>query len=329
MTAAGGGVGLKIGAGALAALLWAWLAAGIEGRARAPGAPHLWAVDRDAGEVLALDQDAWVVRRWGVPWPLEVAVATDGAVWVLASRGPGPLAARRLLRFDDSGRQIYGREFDHAEALHAIPGGSIGLLIGTGAARELIDLDASGEETRRSPAAHAQNCWARGSDRLLGGGGRLWRASTGTELDLGGGTHVAVATRSTGWWVVVRRPEGLHCLHFDESLALEGSVSLHRLAPDRALRGEALRAGADAFWVVPRAGAPWHVYPSGAAHSRSAWQPIAVTAAIEAPAGGLWLASPGALVRLDARGSPGPGQGGFAHLQDISPAAGPPWRLAE
>ncbi|MDF1800662.1 MAG: hypothetical protein P1V81_15910 [Planctomycetota bacterium] len=297
----------------------------------AGAAAEVWAVDRDANELVGLDGDGFVVQRVDVRAP--VAVAAGGAAVHVASSVEGwALGEHALVEVPMGGRpRVVAAGLGPVLDLELLPDG--GAL--------LVEL-ASGGPARvlRTPGGAAVG----GAGLVLGaelegagwGAGRLVEAggALGTEVlvgDWGGGLSlvrdgVLVATRQLGgelgdiapgpggtWFVLeVAAPGRLHLV--DQNLAVlwtvEHGIAAAALAPV---------AGQERVWLVDSTEPLARRFGPGGALELEV--PILASDAADVvahPDGGAWIATPGAVLRLDASGNSVPGQGGFDQLVGIA-----------
>src|SRR5688572_32270980 len=90
-----------VGLGALLSLAWRRLSAG--GTGGPAGEPRYFAADRDAGALVVLDRDLFVVRRVPLEFPIELELRRDGRLWVACASAAGPLGPHRLRRIAATG----------------------------------------------------------------------------------------------------------------------------------------------------------------------------------------------------------------------------------
>lgn len=315
---------LLLGVGALAALGVEWLPRESEGRPPSPDAPLFWAADRDGERVVGLDADLFVARALALECPLDLVPEVDGSLWVLRADRADASAAPRLLRLSAGGEVGFDLPLPGARRLEA--GGEAGgclAFVEAGAGRALWHVRGDGGReilAETGPDAHFA---AGGSGVLLTEGERLRRLGGEARSLEPGARVVALAGADEGWWLVEAR---------------EGTRSLRQIGPaleDRLVRSLAgLDDGADAppclaplpsdggVWLVDGDGAAWRFDGTGALLARGDTPPAGIEACLASADGGVLLATPGAIARLDARGRPLPGQGGFDFL--VALARSPP-----
>jgi hypothetical protein len=311
------GAPMLLGAG----LAVAWRSAPFSSGEFQPGPPVTWVADRDADAVIGLDAELFVSRRFELESPVELAVRSDRSVWALSARDGHPLGAHDLVLHSADGRReavaTFGPVFDldllGDDALVVEHSGEHGRVVRVGAARPATNL-------LELPTA---TCAAGAGERLLVGttDGEVWLVDATTlpvtvvaKRAVGGPLgDVAVGPTPGSWWTLGLGGAGRLCL-LDPDLTprwmvAPGVHALH-LAPVR---------GAERVWLADttepfarRFGA------HGAIELDVADLPLAgLDRAVALADGGLLLAAPGAVLRLDADGAVAPGQGGFDFLVDI------------
>jgi hypothetical protein len=317
---------LGSGVGALAALSVAWLAAWPQAALAEPGRPRVWLCDRDGGRVVGLDGDGLVANRRHVPWPLEAAATGLGDLWVLAAVRPGPSGARRLLCLRTDGEAIVELSFEWARGLRCDSAGAAILLAGEASGRELVRVEASGRRSTLMSAVGASH-WLelRGGVLLVGGEGLTVHALgmparpvTNSRSWPAGERCLEVATAPAGAWILTqehglrrlrRVGSDLNPLDYHEwRVSLADSLEARLVA-------QPLRAEVD----VLAASGELRTFAVGGSQRERRWLPVGpIVAGAAGPAGELWYVTTGACLRLDPRGRPLPGQGGFERLVDVS-----------
>jgi hypothetical protein len=170
-------------------------------------------------------------------------------------------------------------------------------------------------------AGLAALCAARGAVVLAARDGRILRvAADGTRK-----VH-ARAAHAASWSDVAAGPDGA-CFALDVS----SPATVALLGPDLAVRWRvALGIAARSLGVVPGEERVWVSDANGARVKRfgpGGALELDVPVVLHAPDhpvawrdGGVLIGAPGAVLRLDAAGQPGPGQGGFAWISDLARA---------
>jgi hypothetical protein len=312
-----------IGAGG--AFAWTRIAHG--GPRGSTAAPRYFAADRDAGEVVALDEDFFVVRRFAVELPIEVETRRDGGLWVACASSAGPRGPHRLRRLEPDGRIASEIALGPVLDLETLDGGPALVVASqpTGA-REALLVHSAGA-TLTVAAAGDLACIAGSGGRIAvgtcSGVVRVHDAAGGArivERDLGGSlADLAPGPERDTWWALdaggAARPRRVLVLESDLAVRWErpiGMLALH-LAPV---------AGEERVWIVdssaPLAG---RLGPKGALEV----PPVPLSLAgcergIARRSAGAVFAAPGALLVVDAAGRSLPGQGGFDFLVDVAEA---------
>lgn len=344
------GLGL-LGAGTLIAFLahsLPWDASVIRPPDLAPVA--LWVADRDGQQVYALDADLIIARRFHCAWPLAVEPCRDGGVWVLRAGSDTHDAGDES---NPSGPVDTGDPEDHgqrsgrsgsSDQLERWSAG--GELLSAVALDRCIDLERSTEDdalvieaATRSHAERALRVRSDGSVVSLyerpglaciahAGRAVALGTSTGTvlrvdplasgsivgERDLGGSLGDLAPGPEEGslWALDVRGPRRLHLL--DAQLGLRWSTrvelaALHIAAvpnEERVWLCDTLEPRVRRFGPEGQLELDLGGLSLAGLDRATAWL-----------GGGVLLAAPGAILHLDARGQPRPGQGGFSYLVDV------------
>jgi len=297
------------GIGALAALGLA-LAGGALRRTQlaAPGPVALWAADRDAGRLYGLDAELILARTIPLEAPLELARASDGRLFVL--REPG------LLDLLDSSGVIL-RELEIGACVDLESHEDCALLVQQERALRIAP-DLSSTDLGTSPGLR---CIAGSLASVLVGTekGRIERLA----LDGSGVLASTVAGGAIVDLAAAREPGG--------AFALDGAGNrLLCLAPDLGLRWQvvlpisalhlAAVAGEERVWLADtRSPRVLRYGPGGALELDRAMLPLlGLDRVLPWKDGAVLLAAPGAILQLDARGHPAPGQGGFNFLVDLA-----------
>ncbi len=295
-----------------------------------PGPVAVWVADRDGHEVAGLDQDLFVALRVPVRYPIDVESRADGGLWLVSAPEGNPLTPHRLGRLDRSGCLRAEASLGTFLDLATLDGGDALVVDRDGSGRtRLRRVDADGGATQIAPTTGAR-CVAGADGRVLVGTDNGWLLLFDlAQPQLGavqrrwcGGTVSDVAVGpSGGWWILTTGgPGGGRVLRTDAELRAvweaPSGLQAVRLAPV---------PDDERVWLVdtrgPRArllGARGRVDVPAAALAHAGLERAAAT-----PDGGLVLVSPGAVLRLDARGARQPGQGGFAFLVDVTRGLAP------
>lgn len=296
------------------------------------GALAGWVVDRDGDALAGLDGDRLLVRRVHVPAPVELALASEGDLWVVSAGPTGPVGPTRLLLVDGETGDI-AREWALSSVLDFETVHGFGSTQAGGDAALVVELDRGGERhvvrvaksgacatvERSSDAFCAAAAWGctlvgseRGELRLSGPDGqRLVRRDFGGVI-----SDVAPGPESGTWWVL-------------DVAGGVGGTRLALLGRDLTSRWEVF-AGVAALSLAPVAAAErvWLCDGEGALARRFgpggtlelAHVGLAHSGGSRASAGddgSLWIAAPGALLCIDETGARAPGQGGFEFLVDV------------
>jgi hypothetical protein len=317
-----------------------------------PGPVALWVADREGQSVVALDRDLYVVEVRRSTWPVGVLAGERGTLWTVEALEASPLGDHRLALWAPGGDLLWEAEVGPVLDLASDgtgrplivemgtgPSGSNRLLMadpnrassGGGSANDLVELL---ERPQLSCAAGDAGIVLVGTGdgrllalrltspaqvlRVLEIGGQVGDIAPlgppGREPSKGRGQSGA---GGAGWWVL-----------------------------DVATPGRLLRLGPDlrVLWETPTQIRPMHLIPDPM--RESVWaadvnEPFVrrwgVDGSLElnlgdlplggldrgvALGGGIVLAAPGALLRLDGTGSVLPGQGGFHFPVDLAPFGG-------
>lgn len=292
-----------------------------------PGPVAVWVADRDGHEVTGLDDDLFVTLRVPLRFPVDVEARADGGLWVASAPEGHPLTPHRLARLDERGCLRATASLSTFLDLSTLDGGDA-LVVdrdGTGRGR-LRRVSADGRDTVIAYPLGAQ-CVAGTGTRVLVGTDRGWlqlrdlsRPRAGViERQRVGGRVVEVTADPRGWWALATDEAGARVLRLGRELQVVWEAPLGRpvsgLAP---VRGEERVWLVDAEW--PRA---WCLGRAGVIELQGAGLAHAgLAGCAAAPDGGVLVAAPGAVLRLDRRGRRIPGQGGFAFLVDVAVRVG-------
>jgi hypothetical protein len=312
------------GIGVLAALC---VAIGVGATRRAqlapPGPVRVWAADRDGCELYALDADLILAQRTALGWPLELARARDGGLYVLRAVGGSAGTGQRLARIDARG--VLTGETDVGTCLDLDTfDGRMALLVEQpgerGSARRALRIAPEGASgvLAQSPALR---CIAGSRFSVLVGTDDGWV----DRLPIEGGRPLASVRLSGAILDLAPGPEA------GSVFALAGDgTRLCLLGPDLALRWDvALPIVARHLGAAPDAERVWlgdtrsarvlRYGPGGALEIDRDGLPLAgLDRALPWIDGGALLCAPGAILHLDSRGHLAPGQGGFNFLVGLA-----------
>jgi hypothetical protein len=290
------------------------------------GAAQLVATDRDAGAVVVLDADLIEVRRFNVPYALEVELRTDGRLWVVAASALGPLGPHTLLTLEPSGAVAAQAPIGPLLDLACLDGGAALLvLLRPDGQRDVVLHPAAGQPVSLGVGAAWASIAGQSNTVLVAGhDGSLASYAVGAATGLAaqrqfGGVIADVAPGpQRGTWYVLNvggPPSQRRLAVLDAQLATLWSAplgcgALHLcVSPDR-----------QRVWVADgAAGFARRFGPQGALEL--AWATLPVMGCERGVAradGSVVFAAPGALVRLASDGSVLPGQGGFTFLVDVA-----------
>ena len=296
------------------------------------GTAEVWVADRDADELVGLDGDGFVVGRVDVRAPVAVA-AGGAAVYAASSLEGWALGEHALVEVHPGGRpRVVAAGLGPVLDLELLPDGGALLveLISGGPERVLRTKSeaVAGPGTGLVLVAELDGAGCAAGRTVEHGGALITEVLVG---DWGGGLSLLrdgapVASRQLGgelgdvapgpggtWFVLeVAAPGRLHLV--DQNLAVLWTVE-HGLAA----AGLAPVVGQERVWLVDSTEPLARRYGPGGALELEV--PLLATDAADAvarPDGGAWIATPGAVLRLDAGGSSVPGQGGFDQLVGIA-----------
>jgi len=287
---------------------------------------QLVATDRDAGAVVVLDADLIELRRFNVPYALEVEVRADGRLWVVAASALGPLGPHTLLTLEPSGDVAAQTPIGPLLDLACLDGGAALLVVlRPDGQRDAVLHPTSGQALNLGAGAAWASIAGQSNHVLVAGhDGSLSSYVVGAATGLAaqrqfGGViaDVAPGPQRGSWYVldVGGGPNQRRLAALDSQLATLWSAplgcgALHLcVSPDR--QGVWLADGA--------AGLARRFGPHGALELAWATLPVAgCERGVARADGSVVFAGPGALVRLASDGSVLPGQGGFTFLVDVA-----------
>jgi hypothetical protein len=316
------------GAGSLVLTLWmgigsVWIAP--RGRLEAQA---LWLSDRDGDRVWSLNAEGLLVTSISISHPLEVAPGAAGGLWVLSAGLPHGKHQRLsfLSAEGELGAQI---DLPGARCLGADALGAAQLLTGDGEQSVWVSYDRSGRCLRELPAGDAIR-WETLPSGIVVVGPR-WLCLYPALSDYGsfpfpqrnplraGARVLSSCTQAGTLWLLIARGDERWLQARGEGLQVLWEGPLAAGAPSNALDWFLTPAIYPALWIVPRSGAGflWHPRRTYLRHFQSV---APVRAVRRAQDGGLWIATPGSLERVDSSGSHVPGQGGFDFLTGMATA---------
>ena len=285
------------------------------------GPPEVWVSDRDGQALIGLDRHLLVAARVDIPGPTEVEACDDGGLWAVSAREGDPLGAYDLLRLAPDGKLADPIEVGVVIDLAAVAGGDALVVERNEDGSTRVRRFAA--DGRASPVAELPDasCASGARDRVIVG------TASGAVLAFGGGTprhaqlggsicDVAPGPSARGWWALDRGRSGASRLMLlDEELrmlwTLQCELEGGQLAPV---------PNQERVWIVG-ASRPlaFRFGPGGVPELASGPLPqVGLGRAAALDDGGLLVTSPGALLRLDARGRIATGQGGFDFLTDVA-----------
>jgi hypothetical protein len=313
------------GAGAAVTLAASLLPAAVQTARPASPRVSVWVADRDASRIVGLDADLLPAREHALGWPLAVEPRDDGGLWVLRSGNATSGFGMRLASLDADGAVANETWLESAPDL-ALLDGSDALVIehrGAALAKDRVwrfAPDGTGRILLEEPGLAAL-CAARGAVVLAARDGRLLRVAADASRKV----HARTA-HAASWADVAPGPDGGLF-----ALDVSSPPAVAFLGPDLAVRWRvALGLAARSLGVVPGEERVWVSDSNGARVKRfgpGGALELDVPVVLHAPdhpvawrGGGVLIGAPGAVLRLDAAGQPGPGQGGFAWISDLARA---------
>ena len=287
-----------------------------------PGAAKVRVADRDGDALVLLDAALIEVGRVALRRPVRLERAPRGNLWAALAVEDSPLGAHELVLLDGAGRVLARRS---GGALLDLDGGERALVVeaedGGATAARWVDAAGADEDlacvTDLVAAAVLEKdvLLARGTGELMllregiaGAHERIAQVPLGAAL-------LDVAPAPGGWWILARDP------HTQESVLARLDAALGHLwsvPTGSAARRILAAAGQERAWLSdPERGRALRFGRGGVLEVRVQ---LALAGALAGEAledGGVLLAAPGALLRLDRLGAALPGQGGFAYLSDV------------
>lgn len=307
---------LLFGLGALGALGVKWLPRLSSLWPSAPTTTSFWGADRDGERVIGLGCDLFAARSWPVECPVDVVPGGEGSLWVLRADRADPTALPRLLRLSAEGEVLLDLPLPGAERIHgAVGGGECLALVDVEGKRQLCRIDLDGERVVLARAAPGARLAVGAGGVLLVEGECLRLVGGEAHARPSGGRVLALAPADQGWWLV----EELEGERFLRRLDARLDSSLRRTLADLDLDAEGIlllapRPGRGGVWLVNHRGEAVRFDAAGRVRARGAAPLPGVERCVATEDGGVLLALPGAIVRLDFLGRPCPGQGGFDFL---------------
>ena len=280
-------------------------------RAADRGAVAVWVADRDASLLVGLDRRLFVGLRVSLAHPLRVVALADGGAWVVCAPAGHPRAAQRLVRVDARGRTLKSCAIGMVLDLAADEAGGVWRIEELDGGRRLCHATHGGERSQRAFAG-ATAVAARAGACLVGTEGGRVELASGTRQEvraLGAGVVDLAAAGATDWWVLL---ENGRLFLLDARLATERE---HVLAGARHLSAP---AGEDHVFASG-AEQVWRIGPRGVTRmGLSARGPACGGRCAATAEGGVLVALPGAVLRLDRRQRLASGQGGFDFAVDLA-----------
>jgi hypothetical protein len=316
-----------LGAFAFGAGLWL-LGEALSASARAPQASAqpvaAWATDRDGHAVIGLDRELFVAARIGMRYPIEVEARSDGGAWVVSAPDGDPLGGHRLTRLSASGAVLAEADLGIFLDLAASDGGrALVVELVPGAASRVLQIDDNGAARAIDALAEASCVAGRAQEVCVGTGqglAALYDTSAAPVLvqrtQLGGIlADVAPGPLEHTWWAL-DSAGACRLMLLGANLEPLWSVNLgmhaQHLIPSEGV-------GEERVWIADTTEPLARRYgPQGALEVESS--ALALSGLDRGAAwkeGGVLLAAPGAILRLDGQGHPAPGQGGFDFLVDV------------
>jgi hypothetical protein len=287
-----------------------------------PGAPRVWVADRDAGALYGLDADLYLARRLLVDWPLAVAAASEGRLWVLRADAGSASARRRLDLLDAAGVILVDLPIERAVDFDVLIEGERALVLESRAehAPRLLCVDAHGRASSTFEHADTSAVVAERSAAVVGSSaGDVWR------IDIA--TGAVVATAHPGGRVVdlARGPTPGSVWMLDA----DGAGRVVLLAEDLSVRWSAATphaavvlapvAGEERVWFAsPDESCVVRLGPGGVVEVDRCDLPLPGLGQALAWRDGVLVCAVGALLHLDSCGGLRPGQGGFEFVVDVA-----------
>ncbi len=296
-------------------------ALGLAGVGPGPGPRAWWVADRGADRLLELDAELLIRRSLELAAPVALASSPDGFSWVVSARQSGPWGIHRLIRLDPSGAAVLEWDLPSVRGLALSPVGDALVLAGLGQEAALWRARCTGELERLARLPGARAMATRGWLTLVAQeSGELRVMPSGqdpaplaTTILEGHPLGVAVGP-GAGWWVLEMRWNGARVVLLDAGLELRHATLLDLQRP--MLAGGATERW---LWVLDRdRGRALRLDPVSGVIVRDVELPVqALVAGWSTLDGGVLVASPGALRRVDGEGVVRSGQGGFAYLAAV------------
>ena len=275
-----------------------------------------WVADRGAGRLIGLDDDLFVTGSLEVEVPVALALRSDGGLWIAAAVEGHPRGAHRLDLVPPRGRPCPVAELGALLDLEVV-GGERALAVHRTGGCTLVQTHGADGSEEIVLAVPGAACAAGRPGRTLVGteDGRLLAVGAGAVVERALGRRfvdLAPAPVSGGWWALDTGPPS-RLLLVDAELAIVSELFPGPAAAMAPVPGE------ERVWILAEGRrAALRLGPRGELELPPAVLSMRGVEAIAATAdGGLLAAAPGALMRLDPRGQPVPGQGGFDHLVGV------------
>lgn len=310
-----------LGAGALLAVAASLAGTAIRGdgpRGLPPaGRPAWWVVDRDSDAAYALDDRLILALRSSVRRPIDVRSTIDGGAWILRSNAAR--GAESLVRILPDGAIALDMPLGSRATLASSDAGDALVIEGTGSPSSRLLRIRPDRGTSVLAEEPGLTCAVvDGSSLVLGSSSGALRRSP-LAPDTGGeacanldGPIAALARSGAG--------SGIYVLYGDagERLGLLGEDLETRWIASSGIRCSGIAPTPDTrhVWVVDIERPSIRRFSREGSLELERTDPsfLGAVRAVATESGGLVVATPGALIRVDADGRTRPGQGGFVFL---------------
>lgn len=275
-----------------------------------------WVADRDGCAVYGLDEDLVLSRRVRVEWPTAVVGRPDGGAWVLRALSGTCTGPTNLLRMDSTGAIRTEAVFPECAGLDVLGDGSA-VVLEKGSGEDGSDRLARCDDAGRVEilySGRALTCFVASTNSIVAADaqGILVRVSLDPvgRVMASADLHEPITGLDPDWALTVSKRSTLHRL--DDDLVVRWSAGAGSpatiLAPD---------LDRDRIWLVDGS-VIRRLDEHGVVELEITGLPIVgPSRAVGDRLGGLVVASPGCVLRLDSTGRMRPGQGGFTHLVDV------------
>lgn len=287
------------------------------------GPPHLWVADRDAGVLVGYDRDLLEVLRIAQDQPVELAVRSDRGLWVVSAGvggATGPHVLRRLAADGKLGCEVALEAVLDLETLEG--GDALVVELRPGGVRRVLRVAEDGGLTTVETSLDAFCVAGRRGQVLVGGDSGELRLHGPAPTDLRqrsfGGLigDLAPGPEDGSWWLLDCQggPNAHRVALLERELASRWQVS----AGVNALHLAEV-PGSEQIWLCDASGAFARRFGPGGVRELP-YVPLPLVGADRGAArsdGSVLFTAPGALVHLDAKGAPAPGQGGLGFAVDL------------